>query len=112
MNVKSELPRQWVSEFYRHVLARSKTRSRRIIDQAPEKRGEWAEGFIHGMEGIVESLGNGETLVGRMMDGVSKKQVDVWRRGFQARCESPLTPEFDRGYFSAYVGLLRAFNRN
>jgi len=100
-----------VDQYLRLFAEKSVAEAERILGKIrQEMQGTmWQRGYINALEGMIVALKSGDTRYVYLsrLDPNDHRTMEEARRKFQAEARNPLEGEFDRGFFSAWVELLR-----
>lgn len=104
------LPQIFITRFFQLAQNRDFAESDRILQKIKEKMSgsEWSRGYHLALEGILLALRNKDdkyVFVNRLE--VNKEKFEKLEAEFYKRAKNLIEPEFDRGYFAAWVDFIR-----
>ncbi|RLI11760.1 hypothetical protein DRO33_03570 [Candidatus Bathyarchaeota archaeon] len=81
-------------------------RALEVLGKRLKARGEWGEGYLHALKGLLEAKRANDKYAFNLDLGEDLKALRALRREFGAHAKAKYHADFDRGYFSALRDLI------
>ena len=109
------IPKLFVNRFCQLTLSRDFAEAERVLNQIVEKTSEadWNRGYISALGGVLAAYRTKDdrnVLINSLE--FNKENISHLTDTFQMKATSLVSSEFDRGFFAAWVELLRFIGHN
>ena len=105
------VPKTSVEKFFKLALNRSFAEAERILEKLKTDLGRngWGQGYLAALTGILTAArSKDDKYVFMNRIPTEKSRLQEVAEEFKRRVESPVSSEFDRGFFSAWFFLVKS----